>query len=526
MSDTERAPVIRLNVDQEVFIPAVREGDRVEDATVATEVTSFDRVGDAYVLEGAIVFAGYLTRPGTQTPAEEDSFSLDFGDPAIGQHVHHRMPFVLRVPVKVQPRGLVNVASRITHWQLDVVGPGWVRVLADLSIVGLNGQQGYHFQCGAQEAGDVFFDSASAEPDAAPEGEAASGGADANPDATPYALARGSGRGRADDIQSAVRQADDSSRAAMEAISGARQGAGPADPPEVGNEADLASDAADAWDEPDDRDADVLGAEARRTEEPGAKEQLAGFDRLIDGAANWAQAEEDAGDPDDVLPADAREDQENPYAGTGASAWPVPDVSFRSAEPWPDVARSAPAEGASGLGWTRDDGFLDRPWTEMEFEHQLQPDDLHEAAGSGSPAPEERFVPSRGFSGGGFQATAGFVQTPASDAAPPGAPASSPVESHSAHGLGAVDVPADASGADRGEVVPTVDNSLWSFVDFNAPERTYTLRFAIVMEDESLESVAERLGVTTAELMRVNRLTSDTVYAGQCLRVPVPAGVR
>ncbi|WP_029420091.1 LysM peptidoglycan-binding domain-containing protein [Alicyclobacillus macrosporangiidus] len=516
MSDTERAPVIRLNVDQEVFIPAVREGDRVEDATVATEVTSFHRVGDAYVLEGAIVFAGYLTRPGTQTPAEEDSFSLDFGDTAFGQHVHHRMPFVLRVPVKVQPRGIVNVASRITHWQLDVVGPGWVRVLADLSIVGLNGQQGYHFQCGAQEAGDVFFDSASAEPDAAAQGEPASGGGDTRPDVTPYALARGVGRSRADDFQSAARHAGDPPHAAMEAISGARQGVGPADASDVRDEADVAPDAADARDD----------AEAWVAEEPGAKEQLVGFDRLMDGGATMAQDAGDAGDPEEALAVDDREDQEAPRADTEADAWPEPEASFRSPEPWPEVSRSAPAEDASGSGWTPDDGFLDRPWTEMEFEHQLPPDDLHEAAGAGSPVQEERFVPSRGFSDSGFQATAGFVQTPVSYGAPPEAQSSPLAESPSAQSQSPVDARSDASGPDRGEAVPTVDNSLWSFVDFNAPERTYTLRFAIVMEDESLESVAERLGVTTAELMRVNRLTSDTVYAGQCLLVPVPVGVR
>ncbi|MCL6517736.1 LysM peptidoglycan-binding domain-containing protein [Alicyclobacillus sp.] len=523
MSDAERAPVIRLNVDQEVFIPAVREGDRVEDATVATEVTSFDRVGDAYVLEGAIVFAGYLTHSGADAPGAEDSFTLDFGDTSFGQHVHHRMPFVLRVPVKVQPRGIVNVASRITQWKLDVSGPGWVRVLAELHIVGLNGGQGYHFQCGAQEAGDLFFQSGAPNGATAPGADAAQEAGQPAEDwgakplwtepqeEAPYALTRGVGHGQTEDFERAVSDGIDFET--VEAVSQARQGAplddaddavraeaeGEVVDPGAPDTVDAVGEAAQGEDPAGPR-SDAAGVGAAQ-DEAGERSRLAGFDRLLDGAS-----------PGEDTPA--------------ASVPPSPQA----------VAGDAPAA---------DDDLLDRPWT-MEFEHQLAPEDLHQAANAGPSgmggapgAGDERFFASRSFSEHGFQAAAGFVQTTggaAANTAGSGA-AAGPAPSAS-RGRDAAPSPgpdagraqetaypeaADATG--RSEQ-PAVDNHLWSFVDFNAPERTYTLRFAIVMEDETLESVAERLGVTKADLMRVNRLTSDTVYAGQCLRVPVPVTAR
>ncbi len=163
MSEFDRAPIIRLQIDQEVFQDAVRDGDEIDDATVATEVTSLERVGDAYVLEGAIVFAGYINRASglVSEPQATAGFvqtqGTDSGQSLNGSALHNRLPFVLRVPMKSQPRGLVNVASRISSWQLTSVSPGWIRVVADLSIVGLSGAHGYHFECGSQEYGDVLF---------------------------------------------------------------------------------------------------------------------------------------------------------------------------------------------------------------------------------------------------------------------------------------------------------------------------------------------------------------------------------
>ena len=152
MSEADRNGQITLGVDQEVFIETVEHDHTVDDANVATEVTSFERVGDAYVLEGAIVFAGYLTKATSQSGAGHDLAANPYA-----RHVHHRMPFTLRVPVQFQPRGVVNVASRISDWQLDVMSEGWLRVQAKLRVSGLNGKHGYHFQCGAQEVGDVLF---------------------------------------------------------------------------------------------------------------------------------------------------------------------------------------------------------------------------------------------------------------------------------------------------------------------------------------------------------------------------------
>ncbi|WDL96980.1 LysM peptidoglycan-binding domain-containing protein [Alicyclobacillus sp. ALC3] len=186
MSEFDRAPIIRLQIDQEVFQDAVRDGDEIDDATVATEVTSLERVGDAYVLEGAIVFAGYINRAselGSEPQATAgfvQTQAADSGQSPNGSALHNRLPFVLRVPAKSQPRGLVNVASRISAWQLTSVSPGWIRVVADLSIVGLSGAHGYHFECGSQEDGDVLF----GRDDSANSAEVADGHADSQQAAT------------------------------------------------------------------------------------------------------------------------------------------------------------------------------------------------------------------------------------------------------------------------------------------------------------------------------------------------------
>jgi stage VI sporulation protein D len=63
-------------------------------------------------------------------------------------------------------------------------------------------------------------------------------------------------------------------------------------------------------------------------------------------------------------------------------------------------------------------------------------------------------------------------------------------------------------------------SELWSFVDFNAPERYYTLRFVLVTEEETLDAVADRVGCTRSELLRYNQLSGDTLHPGQAIAVP------
>ena len=108
-------------------------------------------------MEGAIVFAGFMDRSSDGGGSDYvDALSIT-DETMDAEQFHHRLPFVLRVPVKSQARGIVNVASRISDWDLGVVSAGWIRIQGDLTIVGLSAAGGYHFQCGAQEDGDLFF---------------------------------------------------------------------------------------------------------------------------------------------------------------------------------------------------------------------------------------------------------------------------------------------------------------------------------------------------------------------------------
>ncbi|MDI9259855.1 hypothetical protein [Alicyclobacillus sendaiensis] len=64
------------------------------------------------------------------------------------------------------------------------------------------------------------------------------------------------------------------------------------------------------------------------------------------------------------------------------------------------------------------------------------------------------------------------------------------------------------------------DKKLWSFVDFNAPEPRHTLRFVIVLENETLETVAERCGCLPSELERANPWLQGPLEPGMALLVP------
>ncbi|MCL6636808.1 MAG: LysM peptidoglycan-binding domain-containing protein [Alicyclobacillus sp.] len=502
MSDVERAPVIRLNLDQEVFLEAVREGDTFEDATVATEVTSFDRNGDAYVLEGAVVFAGVLVPPG-----ETDRRASPAWDPAsVGatRFVQHRLPFLLRVPVRAQPRGLVNVASRITQWNIQVAAPQWLRVLADLQISGLNGQQGYHFQCGAQEAGDWFPEATpSTDRTVVPEGAEQPARDRSMPAESPTAEAA-----EALAVQPAAMEWRGRGREAegpsLEDLSAARAGHGGEDATQAAPTAAASAAAGEV-----DLDTPWPVASAARTTQEAADtppRHTPTEPHEAGEAATSVALTDDAGASSATrpAPAEAETDVVANSAASPAAAGPEPRQSAEAAE---------------------------SVW--MEFEHQLTPAELAAdlPESDGTPAREEPTVvwgasaaaasaqlPSAGFQalvpGRGSMAAGGGTGTVAQ-----------PTAEAAAGDLAAPAAVGEAASRSEGNHGPGA-SSLWSFVDFNAPETKYTLRFVIVMEEETLDMVAERLGCSKTDLMRVNHLATETVYPGQSLRVPVPAAVR
>jgi hypothetical protein len=153
---------------------------------------------------------------------------------------------------------------------------------------------------------------------------------------------------------------------------------------------------------------------------------------------------------------------------------------------------------------------------EFEFEHQVNADDESFASNAPHASNQEEFVASRSFGDDGFHAASGFVPTVRVGSDLGYAESRSAVDGQFDDVAQAVD--ADEA-SDWAEYSP-VDRDLWSFVDFNGPEQKCTLRYTIVMEEETLELVAERLGCSKQDLMKANRLADDSVRSGQPLRIP------
>lgn len=152
MADSVDTPVVRIIVEQELEQRDVTGVESVEDATIATEITGFDRVEQTYVLEGALVVSGFLQGNDAEEYEEENmdimEQSQEHGEESTIP-VYYRLPFTLEVPVEGQSSYL-NVTARVQDWDLQVTGENRVLVQADLVIDGLTSQAGYSFRCGDQ----------------------------------------------------------------------------------------------------------------------------------------------------------------------------------------------------------------------------------------------------------------------------------------------------------------------------------------------------------------------------------------
>jgi hypothetical protein len=166
VSEADNRPSIRIHLDQQVTIEAVRGQEEVEDALVATEITGFTVEDDLYVLRGALSFSGFLRQEdpnarGEQLPALDDGDIFATDDAVAEAPVlpfHHRLPFLLQVPVQAQlahqrENGILNVNPKIGQWNVHVLGEETVHLRAELIIQGLSAQEGYVFRCGSQEEG-------------------------------------------------------------------------------------------------------------------------------------------------------------------------------------------------------------------------------------------------------------------------------------------------------------------------------------------------------------------------------------
>lgn len=167
MAEAENKPSIRIHVDQQVSIEGLRGHEEVEDATVATEITGFDVEDDLYVLRGALSCSGFFRQVedaegGAELPdAFDDRDVFEAGQELPSAPVvpfHHRLPFLLQVPVTAQEvhqreTGSLYVNPKIGQWNVHVLGEETVHLRVELVLQGLSGQEGYVFRCGTQEEG-------------------------------------------------------------------------------------------------------------------------------------------------------------------------------------------------------------------------------------------------------------------------------------------------------------------------------------------------------------------------------------
>ncbi|WP_206915415.1 hypothetical protein [Alicyclobacillus suci] len=514
MSEQAREPLIRLPIDQEIFMETVTSTDSVEDATVATEVVAFEKDGDVYELHGAVVFAGYV-RSSEDGGGAEASFSVGTEEESAVRHIHHRLPFVLRVPVEAQQGGVVNVKSRLSGWALDVVSDHWLNVKGVLEIHGLVGDEGYHFQCGAQEGSRPFLREQLVVEEpvyGVSDPEFADGFA--NQTSPSVELSNEADLGAVDEAieeeVNATAEADTTVGEEANAVSEieahvadeVKADDAEVDADTVGQTYDtndyhaseepspeLVGAQADMWRHEDgdaDEDSQPNGVESSHDQTDARTGDNHGLEKVSEARRGHGWAEEEArGSESHEQPSPSAQP---PAVESVRSELVNLDRFFVSPTPQAEAPTAAQTEPT--------------PVASFEFEHQLDDEVLE--------APVEDAVQSAELKEDLRSEPREIPKFTISSAVPT-----------DDQNLLDVESVAEVVEEPRAEAVPSVLKSdLWSFVDFNGPEPRYTLRYAIVAEEETLEMVAERCGCLPSELSRINDCPNGQVTPGQALRIP------
>ncbi len=132
-------PMFDLFLDQQVFMDAIHGNERIDQYSAYTEVTTFEQRGEHLFLEGNILISAYLER-------EE----LVAGEAQV-EHVEHRLPYEVAVPVYAQIPGMLSVKVQVPELEVEILGPGWLHLEALLLVEGLSAEDGAIITCGAQE---------------------------------------------------------------------------------------------------------------------------------------------------------------------------------------------------------------------------------------------------------------------------------------------------------------------------------------------------------------------------------------
>ncbi|MDI3256542.1 MAG: LysM peptidoglycan-binding domain-containing protein [Kyrpidia sp.] len=156
MREGKRQRTIQVRVDRQCEIPELQGDESLEDMTLATEIASFTREGDVYVLEGYIEIIGYAAPP---EDGRGDGWTRPGGflfDAVTGQgslkRIQERLPYQLRVRAEDQEEEVLHVKTKLGSWDAHVLGAGSLHLRADLIVEGFSAT-GYYFRCGDQEEG-------------------------------------------------------------------------------------------------------------------------------------------------------------------------------------------------------------------------------------------------------------------------------------------------------------------------------------------------------------------------------------
>ncbi|MBX6394949.1 MAG: LysM peptidoglycan-binding domain-containing protein [Alicyclobacillaceae bacterium] len=156
MRDQKRQRTIQVRVDRQCEVPDLKGTESLEDMTMATEITSFAREGDAYVLQGYIEMIGFASSGdgGWQDGwTQPEGFLFDAVTNEGGfRRIEQRLPYELRVRADDQESEVLRVKAKLGAWDVHLLGPGLLHIRADLIVEGLSGS-GYYFRCGDQEEG-------------------------------------------------------------------------------------------------------------------------------------------------------------------------------------------------------------------------------------------------------------------------------------------------------------------------------------------------------------------------------------
>ncbi len=139
MEERTDQPMFDLFLDQQVFMDAVHGNERIDQYSAYTEVTTFEQRGEQLFLEGNILISAYLER-------EE----MVAGEAQV-EHVEHRLPYEVMVPVYAQIPGMLSVKVQVPELEVEILGPGWLHLEALMLVEGLSAEGGAIVTCGAQE---------------------------------------------------------------------------------------------------------------------------------------------------------------------------------------------------------------------------------------------------------------------------------------------------------------------------------------------------------------------------------------